>query len=313
MKKIQIGVSGCLLGQKIRFDGQHKYHWYINEVLGKHFEYLSVCPELEVGMGVPRKTVRLVGDLKNPEMIEPVSGTNWTKKMHEYGQKKLPKLGDLSGFIFKKGSPSCGVFRTKVYQDNGIPLANGRGLFAEAFCKRWPLIPVEEEGRLNDAKLRENFIERVFGYHRLKILISSRFKRGDWVNFHGRSKFLILAHSRKHYNELGQLVANIAAYSPTEFREEYAKVYMAALAVKTTTKKNSDALQHVFGFFKKFIGSKEKRDILQVIENYRLGNHPLIVPVTLLNHYINIHEIPYIKEQFYLNPHPVDLSLRNYV
>lgn len=311
--KIKIGVSGCLLGQNIRFDGQHKFHWYINEILGKYFEYVSMCPEVEVGMGVPRKSVRLVGDLKSPEMIEPVSGMNWTKKMHVYSQKKIPRLSELSGFLFKKGSPSCGVFRTKVYQKNGIPLANGRGLFADAFCKRWPLIPVEEEGRLNDSKLRENFLERVFGYNRLKTMMSERFKRGDWVKFHERSKFLILSHSRKHYSELGQLVASISSYSAKEFKDKYAMIYMEALTVKTTPKKHSDVLQHVMGFIKKDVGSKERADILRSIDNYRKGIIPLIVPITLLNHYIKVLEIAYIKDQFYLNPHPEDLSLRNHV
>lgn len=311
--KIKIGVSGCLLGQNIRFDGQHKFHWYINEILGNYFDYVSMCPEVEIGMGIPRKTVRLVGDLKSPEMIEPVSGTNWTAKMHAYSNKKLPKLSELSGFLFKKGSPSCGVFRTKVYQKNGIPLANGRGLFADTFCKRWPLIPVEEEGRLNDAKLRENFLERVFGYHRLRQLMSGRFRRGDWVKFHERNKFLILSHCRKHYTELGQLVAKISSQNSKEFKEQYARTYMSALTVKTTAKKHSDALQHVMGFLKKTIGNKEKKDILESIENYRKGILPLIVPITLLNHYIKIHDVPYIRDQFYLNPHPFDLSLRNHV
>lgn len=312
-EKIKIGVSGCLLGQKVRFDGMGKFHWYINEILGQYFEYTSMCPELEIGMGVPRKTVRLVGDLKNPEMIEPSTGTNWTSKMDTYSKKKTSKLGDLSGFLFKKGSPSCGVFRTKVYQKNGIPLANGRGLFADAFCKRWPLIPVEEEGRLTDAKLRENFLERVFSYHRLKTLMDKRFKRSDWVKFHEQSKFLLLSHSRKHYTILGQLVANIAKESPTDFKDNYASVYMEALTVKTTAKKHSDALLHILGFIKKLASTDQKADILQSIENYRKGIHPLIVPITLLNHYITIHKVVYVQDQYYLHPHPMDLSLRNHV
>ncbi|MCB9229621.1 MAG: DUF1722 domain-containing protein [Deltaproteobacteria bacterium] len=232
---IKIGVSGCLLGQKIRFNGEHKFHWYINEILGDYFEYVPLCPEVEIGMGVPRKSVRLVGDLNHPEMIEPVSGKNWTQKMHLYSSKKVQELSDLSGFLFKKNSPSCGVFRTKVYQKNGIPVANGRGLFADTFCKHWPLIPVEEEGRLNDAKLRENFLERVFGYHRLKILMSERFRRGDWVKFHERNKFLLLSHSRTHYTKLGQLVANMADMSPQDFKGAYSKVYILDVARNQTS------------------------------------------------------------------------------
>ena len=311
--KIKIGVSGCLLGQNIRFNGQHKFHWYINEVLGHYFEYVSMCPEVEIGMGVPRNTVRLVGDLKSPEMIEPLSGTNWTEKMRGYSDKKVRRLSDLSGFIFKKGSPSCGVFRTKVYQKNGVPLANGRGLFADAFCRQWPLVPVEEEGRLNDARLRENFLERVFGYDRLKMLMCRRFKRGEWVKFHERSKFLLLSHSRKHYNTLGQLVAKVADRSSSDFKEDYARSYMEALALKTTPKKHGDALFHILGFLKKTIGGEQKADLLRAIDRYRQGIYPLIVPITLLNHYITVHQVPYVQEQFYLSPHPAELSLRNHI
>ena len=313
MEKIKIGVSACLLGQEVRFDAQHKYHWYINEILGKYFEYISVCPELEIGMGVPRKSVRLVGDSQAPEMIEPISGTNWTSKMHTYSNKKVALLGDVSGYLFKKGSPSCGVFRTKVYQKNSVPKADGRGLFADAFCKRWPLIPVEDEGRLNDAALRENFHERVFGYHRLKKLMSDRFKRGDWIKFHERNKFLLLSHNRQHYTRLGQLVANISNYSSAEFKDEYARHYMEALAVMTTPQKHNDALLHILGFLKNLLSSEQKADILKSIDNYRLGIHPLIVPITLLNHYITIHKVPYIQDQLYLQPHPIDLSLRNHI
>lgn len=312
-EKIKIGVSGCLLGQKVRFNGQHKFHWYINEILAKHFEYLSMCPELEVGMGVPRKTVRLVGDPENPDMIEPISGKNWTSKMVSYSNKKIIKLRDLSGFLFKSGSPSCGAFRTKVYQKNGIPLAKGRGIFADAFCKRWPLIPVEEEGRLNDAKLRENFLERVFAYHRLKTLRAKPFKRADWIKFHERSKFLLLSHSRKHYILLGQLVAQVAERTPSEFKDQYASIYMEAMGVKATLKKHSDTLQHILGFLKKIITSEQKADMLKSIENFRQGVYPLIVPITLLRHYITVNKIRYIEDQYYLQPHPENLSLRNHV
>ncbi len=310
---IKIGVSGCLLGQKVRFDAQHKYHWYINEILAKHFQYVSVCPELEIGMGVPRKAVRLIGNPEAPEMIEPVSGTNWTSKMQIYSDKKISNLSNLCGFLFKKGSPSCGAFKTKVYGKNGIPQLNGRGLFADAFCKRWPLIPVEDEGRLNDPKLRENFLERVFGYYRLKTILSERFKREDWINFHEKNKFLLLSHSRKHYTHLGQLVASISNRTPAEFKDEYAKQYMEALAVMASPKKHGDALLHILGFLKKQINSEQKIDIIKSIENYRLGIHPLIVPITLLNHYITVYKIPYIQDQVYLQPHPADLSLRNHV
>ncbi|MFK7824721.1 MAG: YbgA family protein [Oligoflexales bacterium] len=313
ISKIKIGVSSCLLGQKVRFDGQHKYHWYINEVLGKYFEYMPICPEAEAGMGIPRKTVRLVGPLKDPNMLEPHSGEDWTERINKLGLTKVKMLGDLSGYLFKKGSPSCGVFRVKVYQKNGIPLANGQGLFAKQVMQAYPLLPVEEEGRLNDHKLRENFLERVFGYHRLQCLSQKRFRRGDWVKFHQDNKFLLLSHGRKLYTELGQLVANIKDYKPREFFSLYSKTYMEALSTKTTIKKNVDTLMHILGFLKKHLNGNAKTCILNEIENYRCSIHPLIVPVSLLKHYIEMYEVEYIKDQTYLNPHPFDLSLRNHV
>lgn len=313
IEKIKIGASSCLLGQKVRFDGQHKFHWYINEVLGKYFEYVPICPEAEVGMGIPRKSVRLVGTLKNPSMIEPHSKEDWTDRMHKFGHTKIKSLGDLSGYLFKKGSPSCGVFRVKVYQKNGIPLANGQGLFAKQVMEAYPLLPVEEEGRLNDYKLRENFLERVFGYHRLQILWQKRFRRGDWVKFHQDNKFLLLSHGRRFYQELGQLVAHIKDYKPGEFKDIYSDLYMQALSSKTSTRKNTDTLMHILGYLKKQLSSEVKSSILQEIESYRCNIHPLIVPLTLLKHYIELHNVEYIKEQTYLNPHPYDLSLRNHV
>ena len=309
--KIKIGISSCLLGEKVRFDGQHKYHWYINEVLEQYFEYISICPEVAIGMGIPRKSVRLVGNVDSPEMIEPGSGKNWTKDMHKYNHRILPKLSELSGYLFKKGSPSCGVFRTKVYQDNGIPLPHGQGIFAKAFVERYPLIPIEDEGRLNDAQLRENFIKRVFAYHRLKIQMDKKFKRSDWIKFHEQSKYLLLSHSRTHYSTLGNLVANMKHVPAKEFKSTYAKAYMETFKVKSTRKKNMDVLLHILGFMKTQLNSLQKKDLLQVIQSYREGTIPLIVPVTLLSHYIRVFDIAYIKDQYYLNPHPYNLSLRN--
>lgn len=312
-EQIYIGVSSCLLGHKVRHDGQHKYHWYISEILGKHFEFISVCPEAEIGMGTPRNTVRLVGTLKDPAMIDPKTGKNWTPEMIAYSRKKLSGLKHLSGYIFKKGSPSCGVFRTKVYQKNGIPLANGRGLFSSDFMKTFPLLPVEEEGRLNDHRLRENFIERVFGYHRLKKQLNKKFSRKSWIEFHQKNKFLLLSHSRVHYTTLGKYVAKISEMRPEEFKDKYSCLYMETMAIKTTPKKHTDAMMHIFGFLKKILTSAQKKDLLDNMTRYKNEIIPLIVPITLLSHYIKIYDVPYVKDQYYLQPHPADLSLRNHV
>ena len=312
-EKIKIGISGCLLGQNIRFDGQHKYHWYINNILSEYFEYQSVCPEVAIGMGIPRKSVRLIGDVNDPIMIEPTSGTDWTQKMNQYSIKQASSFAKISGFIFKKGSPSCGIFRTKVYQKNGIPLTSGRGLFAQAITDRWPLLPVEDEGRLNDSVLRENFIEKVFGYHRLQTLQLKPFRKKDWIQFHQNHKFLLLSHSRKYYSILGQLIADISSYSKQDFIDQYSNNYMHALGLKTTRKKHTDVLMHILGFLKKTLNTQQKQNILQIISRYKNGEIPLIVPVTIIKHYVEVFQISYIQDQVYLNPHPDNLGLRNHI
>ena len=312
VEKIKIGVSACLLGKEVRFNAQHKYHWYINEILGKYFDYVPICPEVAIGMGVPRKSVRLVGHSDSPEMIEPISGKNWTEKMVSYSEKKVKNFGDLSGFLFKRASPTCGVFRVKVYQKNGIPLPEGMGLFSQKVSQEWPLLPIEEEGRLNDTMLRENFLERVFGYQRIRKLMEKKFQRKDWIDFHTQNKFLLLAHSRKYYTELGHLVSAIEKKSPMDFKQEYSVLYMEALAVQTTRKKHGDVLLHILGFLKKILTKEQKEDILKAIKNYTESVYPLIVPMTLLNHYITLNKIDYIQKQIYLCPTPEDLCLRNH-
>ena len=310
--QIKIGVSSCLLGEKVRYNGDHKRHWYINEVLGKYFQYVPFCPELEVGMGVPRPSVRLVGKVESPRMVEPKSGEDWTDRMVNYSNKKASKLAGLHGFILKKGSPSCGPFRVKVYSEKGIPFASGQGIFAKVLRERYPHIPIEDEGRLNDEGLRENFITRVFAYARLCALKNERFSRSAWIKFHQNNKMLVLSYSRLIYSKLGYLVAHIKEYSPKDFVSQYEELYMSVLEGKSTPAKNSDVLLHMLGHLKKLIGSREKQDLIQAIQNYKQGTYPLIVPLTLLRHYITLHDVEYIKEQTYLNPHPLELKLRNY-
>lgn len=312
---IRIGVSACLLGQKVRFDGGHKHNRYLTDTLAEFFELVSVCPEAEVGMGTPRETVRLEGDLEGPHMIAPRSGTDWTARMNQWSRRRARQMAEdnLSGFVFKKSSPSCGVFRVSVMQANGQPLAKGRGLFAAEFTRRYPLIPVEEEGRLYDPRLRENFLERVFAYHRVQALFTGRWKRGEVVDFHSKEKYFLLAHSPKHYKQLGQLVAAIAQHSPAEFRDMYLALYMEGLGVKATTKRHVNALQHIAGHLRDQVKPEEQQRIHRVIQDYRAELVPLVVPMTLLRHYIDMLEVPYVKDQVYLNPHPKELMLRNHV
>jgi uncharacterized protein YbgA (DUF1722 family) len=235
--------------------------------------------------------------------------------MARFSEQRVRQLEELqlSGYILKSDSPTCGMERVRVYATNGIPAKNSRGLFAAAFMEHYPLIPVEEEGRLNDAKIRDNFIVRVFAYHRLRQLIANGFRRGNLVSFHAAHKYLILAHSPKHYQLLGKLVGNASAYTPADLRKNYCSLFMEALALKTTVKKNVNVLQHILGFLREHLGASEKENVREVIDDYAKELVPLVVPLTLVRHYVRIYNIPYIRDQIYLNPHPKELMLRNHV
>ncbi len=312
---IYVGISSCLLGQKVRHDAGHKRDRYITDVLGQCFKFVPVCPEVEAGMTTPREAVHLIGRPENPRMVGVKSGDDWTARMNRYSDKrtKLLEKEKLSGYILKKDSPSCGMERVRVYDGKGIPSRTGRGLFASTLIDRYPLLPVEEEGRLQDARLRENFIVRVFAYKRLQDLFLSPYKRGKIVVFHARHKYLLMAHSVTHYRQLGQLVAEIKRYKPAEFINKYSQLFMEALAVKTTPRKNVNVLQHIMGYLKNNLHAAEKQYILNVIDDYHKELVPLIVPITLIRHYIEKFNIEYIRDQVYLNPHPKELMLRNHV
>ena len=314
-RPIQVGLSTCLLGEKVRWDGGHKHSHYITDILGQYFSFLPVCPEVDIGMGTPREPVHLEGDLDAPRMIGKKSGEDWTERMNAYAAEKVKQLQemDLSGYILKKDSPSCGMERVSVRNTKGMPHKQGRGLFAAQLLAAMPLLPVEEEGRLNDARLRENFIVRVFAYHRLQELFRGRFRRGAVVAFHSQEKLLLMAHSPNHYKQLGQLVAAVKKFTPSEFRSRYTQLYMEALQVKTTARKNVNVLQHMLGYLRDHLTAAEKQDILQVMEDYRHELVPLIVPLTLLKHHLKIYGIDYLNDQVYLNPHPKELMLRNHV
>ena len=315
-KKIKIGVSSCLLGEKVRWNGDHKKDHYVSGVLANYFEYVSICPEIEVGMGVPRETVALYGNPEKSQMISKKTQVDWTSPMKNYIKNCLKSLAhdDLCGYIFKSKSPSCGLGRIPVYSEFGSnKVRHGSGIFAQAFTKAFPLIPTEDEGRLNDPKIRDNFIVRVFSFYRLQTLFNKQFSLGALVEFHTQQKFLLLAHSRKHYDTLGKLVAKSKSMGRTVLKKKYGEIFMAALEFKATPKKNTDVLLHMMGFFKKILSKGEKEYILSTIEDYRKELLPLIVPITLIRHHVNKHNIEYLMRQVYLNPHPKELMLRNNV
>jgi uncharacterized protein YbgA (DUF1722 family)/uncharacterized protein YbbK (DUF523 family) len=312
-KKIRLGISACLLGQQVRFDGGHKHDRFITETLGQYVEFVPVCPEVECGLGIPREAMRLVGEIEQPRLVTIRSRKDYTEQMQTWAQHRVQELAaeDLGGFIFKSDSPSSGMERVRVYDDHGMPVKKGKGLFARIFMEHFPLLPVEDEGRLHDPKLRENFIEAIFAFKRWRDLGAKPSRKG-LVDFHTRHKLLLLAHSPEHYRELGRVVAHSHEQPLEVVTARYQQLLLESLRLKTTPKKNANVLIHILGYFKKDLSGDEKQELLDIIDHYRLGNLPLIVPVTLLNHYVRKYEQPYLQEQYYLHPHPLELQLRNH-
>jgi uncharacterized protein YbgA (DUF1722 family)/uncharacterized protein YbbK (DUF523 family) len=315
LTKIKLGISSCLLGEKVRFDGGHKLDHFITETLGKFVEFVPVCPEVECGLGIPREAMHLVSSPEGPRLVTIRTQVDYTERMLAWAQKRVVELeqADLCGFIFKSGSPSSGMERVKIYYGKGEPARTGVGMFAREFMQHFPLLPVEDEGRLHDPDLRENFLERLFSLQRWRNTLALGPKPGHLVDFHTRHKLLIMSHSPKHYALLGKWVAQIKGIPLSELYEQYQTQLIDALRLKTTIKKNANVLLHVMGYFKKNLSPAEKEELLEIIDEYRKGYIPLIVPVTLLNHYVRKYEQSYLKDQYYLHPHPIELKLRNHV
>ena len=313
-EKIKLGISSCLLGNKVRYDGGHKFDPFLVNTLGQFVEYVPVCPEVESGFPIPREALRLIGDAQKPRLITRQTGVDVTAQMERWIEKKLPQLENenLCGFIFKSQSPSSGMERVKVYNDKGMAEKKGVGIFARALMQRLPLLPTEEEGRLQDVDLRENFIVRIFVYRRWRELLASGATAGRLVDFQRRHKLLLMAHSPEMARQLGKQVAAAGTRPLADILPEYEKLLLTALKQKATVRKNVNVLQHMLGYFKKQLDDFEKKELLAVIENYHQGLIPLIVPLTLLKHYIDKFREPYLKDQYYLDPHPLELKLRNH-
>ena len=315
MEKIRLAISSCLLGENVRYDGGHKLDRFIKDTLGQYVEYVAVCPEVECGLGIPRESVRLEGKPEAPRLVTTRSKIDLTLRMMRWAQKRVVDLEkeDLCGFIFKSDSPSSGMERVKIYDENKMPVKKGVGIFAGIFMKHFPLLPVEDEGRLHDPALRENFIERVFALRRWR---ESRKEKGGeeaLIDFHTSHKFLILAHSPRHYQLMGKLVANQRSMPREELLDKYQVLLLEYLSLKGTPKKHVNVLQHMLGYFKKQLTADEKTELLEIIGDYQRGYIPLIVPVSLLRHYVRKYEQSYLQRQVYLNSHPVELKLRNHV
>jgi uncharacterized protein YbgA (DUF1722 family)/uncharacterized protein YbbK (DUF523 family) len=312
--RVRLLVSACLLGEKVRYDGQHKYDPFVVEMLGRFVEWERVCPESDCGLSTPRPSMHLVGDPNAPRLVSR-TGEDRTGQMRRFIEDQLRKLEEveLCGYVCKKDSPSSGMARVKVYDERGHAARVGVGLFTGAFMARFPLVPVEEEGRLHDAGLRESFIERIFCRRRWLDLVQGGKHRGRLVEFHADHKFLLLAHGRAGYAELGRLVASAKEHRTDALFAAYEKGFMAALARRTTVKKVTDVLQHMLGFFKSRLTRDEKAELLETIEAYRGSLVPLVVPLTLVKHYVRKYEVAYLARQVYLAPYPAELMLRNHV
>ena len=310
--KITVGVSACLLGREVRFDGGHKRSRFITDTLAEHFVFAAFCPEVAIGMGTPRQPIRLTGDASNPEAVGvKTPELVVSQPLRTYGKKVASDAHELCGFIFKKDSPSCGMERVKVYNDKGMAERSGTGLFAREIMKVHPLLPVEEEGRLNDADLRENFITRVYVYARWKALLAGGLSKTGLLEFHAGHKYLLMSHSTVVYKQLGQLLSDLTGSSLADIADSYIARLMQTLSKPATRKRHTNVLQHLLGYLKHDLDSAHRADLHETIDAYRRGEFPLVVPIRLLQHHFRMHPHPYIKKQVYLKPHPQALLLRN--
>jgi uncharacterized protein YbgA (DUF1722 family)/uncharacterized protein YbbK (DUF523 family) len=314
-RTIRIGISACLLGMKVRFDGGHKLDRYLTETLGDYFEWVSVCPEVEAGFGTPRETMRLVQAEDEVRLVTLKSGSDLTARMIDYARNRVEALQkeQLSGYILKSDSPSCGMERVRLYASSGMHTKKGRGLFAKALLELFPNLPVEEEGRLCDPALRQNWVERVFVYDRLQQLWATSWKISDLLAFHTAHKLTVLSHAPKFYETLGRLVGQAKGIAKADLRMRYENGLMQALKIIATRGRHTNVLQHMAGYFKKDLDKDSRNELQEQIDDYRNGMVPLIVPLTLIRHYVRRFEIGYLAGQVYLNPHPKELALLNHV
>jgi len=312
--KIKLGISSCLLGNRVRYDGGHQRDSFLIDTLGQYVDYIPVCPEVECGLAIPREALRLVGDPADPRLVTARSGKDYTEQMKDWAATRLRELAkeELDGFVFKRKSPSSGMARVKVYAETGMASNRGIGLFARAFMEQFPHLPVEDDGRLHDPALRENFIQRIFVHRRWRELVARAKRRGGLVDFHTSHKLLILSHNERDYREMGRLVAGAKDLTVDELFCRYEELLMTALKKKSTVKKHTNVLSHVFGYFKNNLSALEKQEVLEILDQYHQGMIPLIVPLTLMKFFAKNFKQDYLANQHYLDPHPLQLKLLNH-
>ena len=311
--RIRVGISSCLLGATVRYDGGHKRDAFINGTLSRCFEFVPLCPEVAIGLGTPRPPIRLVrtdGGIRVQGRDDP--NRDVTDALRDFARSTAARLaGEISGYIFKRASPSCGMERVKVHGENGMPAGQGAGAYAGALMAALPLLPCEEEGRLGAPDLRENFIERVFVFDRWRKLERSGLTLAGLVGFHTAHKFLVLAHNQAAYRRMGRLVARTGEPGLEGLAAEYARELMTALRRHATRGRHANVLEHLLGFVSRRLDAADRAEMVEVIADYRAGMLPRVVPLTLLKHHFRRHPHPYVAGQVYLEPHPREIMLRN--
>jgi uncharacterized protein YbgA (DUF1722 family)/uncharacterized protein YbbK (DUF523 family) len=317
LPKPRLGVSACLLGEEVRYNGGHKRDRFLTDVLGPYVSWVPVCPEVEIGLGTPRPAIRLVqiGIGEETRLVAPDSGADHTVAMRTCAERRVAELAGmaLSGYVLKKGSPSCGMERVKVYGGQGMPAKEGRGLFAEALLRLLPELPVEEEGRLNDPALRENFVSRIFAYDRFQREERAGWTRASLTRFHERHKFLLMARNQAGMRRLGRLLGSASREVRAEdLARDYLRGFTMVLSRPASRRGHTNVLQHLAGFVSDGLDGADREELTRAIETYRRGLLPLIVPITLLRHHTRRQEIAYLADQVYLEPHPYELMLLNH-
>jgi uncharacterized protein YbgA (DUF1722 family)/uncharacterized protein YbbK (DUF523 family) len=313
-RKPIIGISKCLLGENVRYDGKNKLDFYLRDMLGKHVKYIPICPEVESGMSIPREPIKLLESKGKIHLITEETNNDITEQMDSWIKKQIKYLSNknLCGFIFKSKSPSCGLSDAEVSRKNTIT-KDGIGLFARAFVESFPLVPVIDEKHLNDPRIKENFIEQIFLVNRWKNMKEKTKSMKNLTDFHKSHKYLIMAHSPEGLKKLGRLLANPKKNSLNELYERYFELLIKYIQKPTTVKRNTNVLMHLMGYFKKDLTYQEKDELKHLIEQYLFEHIPLIVPITMINHYVKKYKKEYLEKQVFLNPGYTELMLRNHV
>ena len=306
---ILLGVSSCLMGELVRFDGGHCQDRFLTDHLGPFVEFVRVCPEAELGLGIPRPSMRLEAAEGGPRLVQPKTGRDLTADMHAHTAARLAGLGDLDGYVLKKGSPSCGMERVKIYKGTSGQ-KNGVGLFAEALMTSRPHLPVEEEGRLNDPGLRMRFVERLFAHNRWRVAKHQGLTRGGLIAFHTAHKMLLLAHDEARYRDLGRWLGLAGTMPNEELFAGYEERFLSALDRQARVASHVNVLEHAFGHLKHLVGPDDRRALRRSVQDYRRGLLPLMAPLTLLRFHVEKHGVEYLAGQLYLEPHPMELAIR---